>query len=89
MREIISPESLEELGMLLGEGGTVWLDYLGALRNIYSILVQPNLDVTRYKEGTVLIYQVYYFQAYDWLVDTFLTLNLLIMKYQLTTLVSC
>ena len=51
----------EELGMLLGEGGTVWLDYLGALRNIYSILVQPNLDVTSYKEGTVLIYQVYYF----------------------------
>lgn len=35
---------------MLGENGKMWLDYLGALRNIYGILVQPHLDVNSYKE---------------------------------------
>ena len=50
LREIISPDSLQEIGMLLGEGGNMWVDYLGALRNIYGILIQPHLDVNSYKE---------------------------------------
>ena len=41
LRSFISPESLEELGRVLGD---FWIEYLSALRELYYVLVQPNLD---------------------------------------------
>ena len=49
MREIIAEESLQELGLMLGDGGDIWLDYLRAVRDLYGVLVQKNLDVDGYK----------------------------------------
>ena len=34
---------------MLGEGGDIWLDYLRAVRDLYCVLVQKNLDVDGYK----------------------------------------
>ena len=51
MREIIAEESLQELDMMLGDGGDIWLDYLRAVRDLYGVLVQKNLDVDGYKES--------------------------------------
>ena len=50
MREIIAEESLQELGLMLGDGGDIWLDYLRAVRDLYGVLVLKNLDVDGYKD---------------------------------------
>ena len=48
IRRIIEPEMLEELRKLLPEcddnAAHLWIDYLSALRELYSVLVRPTVD---------------------------------------------
>ena len=43
LREIISPESLQMMSLYLEDRGQVYINYLSAIRELYSVCVQPEL----------------------------------------------
>ena len=46
LRDMISPESLQELQLMLGDTGAPWIEYLESLREVYLVAVKHELDIT-------------------------------------------
>ena len=63
LREMISPEKLQILSLYLEDQGEVYIRYLSAIRELYSVCVQPELKddfkvkVENYKEAFEAMHQ--------------------------------
>ena len=57
IRALTKPDKLEDLSRLLGEDGDIWIDYLRAIHEAHSMMVQDKLDEEYQYEDKIFEFQ--------------------------------